>query len=67
MSAFNDDLAENMKNPEFAYHFGREQRELEIIQILEELDRHGSTHSEFCAARHAYAAKAMERIKGENK
>ena len=53
MSAFNDDLAENMKDPEFAYHFGREQRELEIIQILQDLDRHGTTHSGFCAARHA--------------
>ena len=38
-----------------------------IIKLLEELDRHGSTHSEFCAARHAYAAQAIALIKGENK
>ena len=36
-----------------------------IIKLLEDLDRHGTTHSEFCAARHAYAAKAIARIKGE--
>lgn len=34
-----------------------------IIKILEDLDRHGTTHSEFCSARHAYAAKAIDRIK----
>lgn len=37
MSTFNDDLAENMKDPEFAYNFGRSERELEIIKLLEEL------------------------------
>lgn len=37
MSAFNDDLAENMKSPEFAYEYGCSERELEIIKILEEL------------------------------
>ena len=37
MSAFKGDLAENMKDPEFAYEYGRTERELEIIQILEEL------------------------------
>ena len=47
--------------------YGEQQAEQRIIKILEELDRHGSTHSEFCAARHAYAAKAIARIKGENK
>lgn len=36
-----------------------------IIKLLEDLDRHGTTHSEFCAARHAYAAQAIARIKGE--
>ena len=35
MSAFNDDLAENMKDPEFAYEYGRSERELEIIKLLE--------------------------------
>jgi hypothetical protein len=38
-----------------------------IIKLLEDLDRHGTTHSEFCAARHAYAAQAIALIKGENK
>lgn len=39
--------------------------EQRIIKLLEDLDRHGTTHSEFCAARHAYAAQAIARIKGE--
>lgn len=37
MSAFNSDLAENMKSPEFAYEFGRQERELEIVKVLEPL------------------------------
>ena len=37
MSAFDSDLAENMKNPEFAYNYGRTERELEIIKLLEPL------------------------------
>lgn len=36
MSAFSDDLAKNMNNPGFAYEFGRVERELEIIKLLEE-------------------------------
>ena len=36
-----------------------------IIGLLEDLDRHGTTHSEFCAARHAYAAQAIALINGE--
>ena len=36
MSSFNDDLAENMRNPEFAYEYGRSERELEIIKWVEE-------------------------------
>ena len=47
--------------------YGEHLAEQRIIKLLEELDRHGTTHSEFCAARHAYASKAIERIKGENK
>lgn len=35
MSAFKDDLAENMKDPEFAYEYGRSERELEIVKLLE--------------------------------
>lgn len=40
MSAFKDDLAENMKNPEFAYEYGRTERELEIVKLLEEQQEH---------------------------
>ena len=35
MSAFLDDHAENLKNVEYAYEFGRNERELEIIKLLE--------------------------------
>lgn len=35
MSAFLDDHAEDMNNPEYAYEFGRNERELEIIKLLE--------------------------------
>lgn len=35
MSAFLDDHAEDMKNPKYAYQFGRSERELEIIKLLE--------------------------------
>lgn len=44
---------------------GAELERERILSILEKLDRHGTTHSEFCAARHAYAAKAIALIKGE--
>jgi len=36
MSAFESDHAKDMKNPEYAYQFGRNERELEIIKLLEE-------------------------------
>lgn len=36
MSAFMTDHSENMKNPEYAYEYGRTERELEIIELLEE-------------------------------
>ena len=36
MSDFNNYLAENMKNPEFAYEYGLTERELEIIKLLQE-------------------------------
>ncbi len=35
MIAFQSDHAEDMKNPEYAYQFGRNERELEIIKLLE--------------------------------
>jgi hypothetical protein len=37
MSAFKDDHAENMNNPKYAYEYGRSERELEIIELLEPL------------------------------
>lgn len=67
MSAFKDDLAEKMKNPEFAYEFGRVERELEIVALIEQTHKHGMTHSERCAIRHGFADYLIERIKGENK
>lgn len=36
MSAFESDFAEDIKDPQFAYEFGRFERELEIIKLLEE-------------------------------
>ena len=33
---FDDDLDDNMLDPEFAYEFGRTERELEIIKLLED-------------------------------
>ncbi len=36
ITAFLDDHAENMKDPDYAYEFGRNERELEIIKLLED-------------------------------
>jgi hypothetical protein len=36
MSAFYDDLNEEMKDPWFAYQFGRDEREMEIIALIED-------------------------------
>lgn len=36
MSAFELEHAEDIKDPEYAYAFGRNERELEIIKLLEE-------------------------------
>ena len=38
MSVFESDFAEDLKNPKFAYEFGRHERELEIIKLLEAAD-----------------------------
>ena len=35
MSAFQDDHAKHMNDPEYAYQYGRSERELEIIKLLE--------------------------------
>ena len=36
MSQFKRDIEKKMLNPEFAYEFGRAERELEIIELLED-------------------------------
>lgn len=41
MSVFQDDHAEHMNDPEYAYQYGRFEREMEIIQLLEEYDCDG--------------------------
>ncbi len=66
MSAFKDDFAEKMNDPEFAYEFGRAERELEIVALIERTHKHGMTHSERCAIRHDFADYLVERIKGGN-
>ena len=35
MSQFKRDMEEKMRDPEYAYEFGRTERELEIIELLE--------------------------------
>ena len=66
MSAFDEDHAENMKNPEYAYEYGRTERELEIVALIEKTHKHGMTHSEICAIRHDFADYLVKRIKKEN-
>lgn len=62
MSTFYDDLDDNMLDPEFAYEFGRQERELEIVKVLESL---------FDKAENAETRRlvilAMAAIKGESK
>jgi hypothetical protein len=62
VSDFKVDLAEKMKDPDFAYEYGRTERELEIVQVLEPL---------FDKAENAETRRlltmAMAEIKGENK
>lgn len=36
MSQFKRDMTEKMRDPEYAYEFGRAERELEIIKLLED-------------------------------
>lgn len=58
-----NDLHDDFKDPEFAYRFGRYEREIEIIKLLEENTGCGYEHYEsekcFC--------DAIALIKGENK
>lgn len=66
MSAFSSGLAENMSNPEFAYEYGRTERELEIIKLLEELGC--DCHNPYCDKMDSAALKSLiALIKGENK
>jgi len=66
VSDFNSDLAENMRNPEFAYEYGRTERELEIIKLLEELGC--DCHNPYCDKMDSAALKSLiALIKGENK
>ena len=66
MSAFYDDLDDNMLDPEFSYEFGRQERELEIIKLAKEIERH-STHSELCYKEHRFVERLLDAIKGKNK
>ena len=59
MNAFNDDHTENMKNPEYAYEYGRSERELEIIKLLEE-------QAEITGYVEIELGKLIALIKGEN-
>ncbi len=65
VSAFNSGLAENMSNPEFAYEYGRTERELEIIKLLEEMpDNMFSGGSPLEEAAGAAIRLAIRRING---
>jgi hypothetical protein len=55
-----------MEDPEFAYEFGRTERELEIIELAKKIERH-STHSELCYKEHVFVERLIAAIKGENK
>ena len=63
MSAFDDDFAKAMKDPNFAYEFGKQERELEIIKLLE--DDYKSQNGIIWAEPHLKDLIAL--IKGENK
>lgn len=75
MSAFKDDLAENMKDPEFAYEYGRSERELEIIKLLEEMpwqiyiavSTEGAPLERIKTLKTLVRDDAIALIKGENK
>lgn len=67
MSQFKRDMTEKMRDPEYAYEFGRFERELEIIKLLEEEKAQyesigGSIFYEVAAIN-----KFIALIKGENK
>lgn len=66
MSQFKRDITEKMRNPEYAYEFGRAERELEIIKLLE-----GMSCGHYCRCMAGELcdsyAEAIALIKGENK
>jgi hypothetical protein len=66
LNSFYDDLDDSMLDPEFAYEFGRQERELEIVQLVQRIERH-STHSELCYKEHRFVERLIAAIKGDNK
>jgi len=56
-----------MLDPEFAYEFGRQEREMEIIELAKKLEHRSMTHSELCTREHYFVEKLIAAIKGENK
>ncbi len=62
MRTFYDDLDDNMLDPEFAYEFGRAERELEIVQLVKRIECH-STHSELCYKEHVFVERLIAAIK----
>jgi hypothetical protein len=56
-----------MLDPEFAYEFGRQEREMEIIKLAKDLEHKSMTHSELCTREHYFVEKLIAAIKGENK
>jgi hypothetical protein len=66
VSQFKRDMEEKMRDPEYAYEFGRTERELEIIKLLEELGC--DCHNPYCDKMDSAALKSLiALIKGENK
>lgn len=65
MSAFYDDLAKNMSSPEFAYEFGRTERELEIINLLETWSEQNRYDETLSGGFRLGMGHALDLIKGE--
>jgi hypothetical protein len=59
-------MEEKMRDPEYAYEFGRTERELEIIKLLEE--QGCDCHNAYCDKLPTAALNSLiALIKGENK
>lgn len=66
MNSFNDDLTKAMKDPNFAYEFGKQERELEIMHTL--LDYRNKKRKFFASVvARVIIDHAISVIKGENK